>query len=72
MICHISHLDEHATESISQILDVGATAEVTATQFHRLDENHDQTCRIIDCLQEDITTTQAGVRELMDNLADME
>ena len=50
MIHRISHLDKHARASTNQILDVGATAEVTATWFRRQDEDHDQTHRIIDCL----------------------
>ena len=41
IIRHISFLDENAKASSSQILDVGATAEVTTAQFRRLDEDHD-------------------------------
>ena len=72
LIRHISCLDKHARASTSQMLDVGAIAKVTATRFHRLDEYHDQTRRIIDCLQEDATTARAGVRELIDRHAIMD
>ncbi|CAI9302373.1 unnamed protein product [Lactuca saligna] len=58
--------------SSNHTLDVGATAQVTATRFRRLDEDHDRTCRIINCLQEDVTTARAEVRELMHRHAFMD
>ena len=56
MIHRISCLDEQARASTSQILYVGATVEVTAARFRRLDKDHDQTYMIIDCLQEEVMT----------------
>lgn len=50
MIHCIACLDEQARASTNQILDVGATAKVTSAWFRHLDEDHDQTCMIIDCL----------------------
>ena len=72
MICHILHLEEDVKASTSQILDVGATAKDASTQFFRLDEDHDHTRKIIDCLLEDVTTARAEVKEIIDMHADME
>lgn len=72
MICCIACLDEHDRASTSQILDVSATAEVTAARFCHLDENRDQACKIIDSLMEDVTTVRVEVWLIMDRQADLE
>lgn len=72
MIRCILHLDEQARASTSHILDVGATAEVTTARFRCLDEDHDQTLKIINFLQEEVTTTRDEVREFRDRHAVME
>ena len=69
MVHRIARHDEQSRTSISHILDVSATAEVTAARLRRLDEDHDQTRRIINYLQEDVTTSRAEIREFMDRHA---
>ncbi|CAI9285090.1 unnamed protein product [Lactuca saligna] len=72
MICPISSLGEDARVSTPQILDVGATDEFTASRFPCLDEDHDHTNKIIDCILEDVMTARFEVRELMDKHSKME
>ena len=65
MIRRISRLGDNARTHSSQILVVDATTEVTAARFRRLDEDHNQTRRIIDFLHKEVTTARVKVRELM-------
>lgn len=43
MVRRITRQGEQARASANQIMEVGATTEVTAVSVHHLDEDHDRT-----------------------------
>ena len=65
MVQWITRPGEKARASMSQILDVGAAAEVTTARSRCQDKDYGRTYSIIDSLQEDLTTTRAGSREYL-------
>ena len=72
MVRRIANQGEQTRINANKILDVGATAQITAVRLCRLDEEHDRTIKHTFSLQKDITTARAEVREFRKNQAAME
>ncbi|KAI3492743.1 hypothetical protein L1887_42595 [Cichorium endivia] len=63
MIGRISRQEERIRATSSQVMDVGATAEVTVARLRRLYEAHDHTSGRVDSLEEDGRTAIGMFRE---------
>ncbi|CAI9262806.1 unnamed protein product [Lactuca saligna] len=72
MVRGIANQGEQIRIKVNQIMDVGATAQITEVRLRRLDEDHDRTIKHTFSLQKDITAARAEVREFQKNQATME
>ncbi|KAI3518405.1 hypothetical protein L1887_07103 [Cichorium endivia] len=72
MVGRISRQEERIRATSSQVMDVGATAEVTATRLRRLDEAHDHTSGRVDSLEEDGRTAMGMFREAFVRISESE
>ncbi|CAI9299868.1 unnamed protein product [Lactuca saligna] len=72
MVRCIANQGEQTRTNASQLLDIGATAIVTAVCLRRLDEEHDRTIEHTFSLQKDITAARTKVREFREQQATME
>ncbi|KAI3499632.1 hypothetical protein L1887_35436 [Cichorium endivia] len=72
MIGRINRQEERIRATSSQVMDVGATAEVTAARLRRLDEAHDHTSGRVDSLEEDGRTAMGMFQEAFERISDSE
>ncbi|KAL7610703.1 serine/threonine-protein phosphatase 4 regulatory subunit 2-like [Lactuca sativa] len=63
IIHHIARHDQRIRASTNQIMEVGATAEVTTARFRCLDQDHDQTRNRTEVLQQEAAIARSEVRE---------
>ena len=68
----IANQGEQPRANASQLLDIGATAVVTAVRLRRLDKEHDRTIENTFALQKNITAARAEVMEFREKQAAME
>ncbi|KAI3752013.1 hypothetical protein L2E82_23112 [Cichorium intybus] len=72
MIRRISRQEEWIRATSSQVMDVGATAEVAVARLRRLDETHDHTSGRVDSLEEDGRTAMGMFREAFVRISESE
>lgn len=63
MVRRITHQGDQARATTDQVMEVGATIEVTAVCLRRLYEDHHQTRDHAEGLQKEVTVTRAEMRE---------
>lgn len=72
MVRRIARQGEQARATTDQVMEVGATTEVTTVCLYRLDEDHDWTRYQTKALQKKVTATRAELREFWERRAIME
>ncbi|KAI3708647.1 hypothetical protein L2E82_37958 [Cichorium intybus] len=65
-------MEERIRATTSQVMDVGATAEVTAARLRRLDEAHDHTSGRVDSLEEDGRNAMGMFHEIFVRVSESE
>ena len=64
IVYRIARHDQQARAYANQILEVGATTEVTTVHRHHLDKNHNCTRDHTESLQREVTTARAKFKNI--------